>query len=133
MGNYLAYLGVYLSYMAVCAGLLAAGLAAYVWVTPYREFKLIQEGNTAASYSLGGTLIGFTLPLASAAAHSVDLADLAVWGAIALAFQVLAFLAVTVAFKGFRLGMEEGKASYGIMLGSLSIAVGILNAGLLTY
>lgn len=133
MGNYLAYLGVYLSYMAICGGLLAVGLAAYIWITPYREFKLIHDGNQAAAYSLGGTLIGFVLPLASAAAHSVSLGDLAIWGAIALTFQVLAFLAVTLTFKGFRQGMEDGKASYGILLGSLSIAVGILNAGLLTY
>ncbi|MEO5337376.1 MAG: DUF350 domain-containing protein [Magnetospirillum sp. WYHS-4] len=133
MPAYFAYMGVYLTYILVALGLFGAGLAVYVWVTPYKEFRLIREGNMAASCSLVGTMIGFALPLASAMSHSVDLADMAIWSVIALVFQILAFAAATFLFKGFKAGIEEGKVSYGIMLGGLSVAVGILNAGALTY
>ena len=41
----------------------------YQWVTPYHEHTLIREGNTAAAIALGGALIGYVLPLASALSH----------------------------------------------------------------
>ena len=37
----------------------------YIWITPYHEFALIRDGNAAAAISLGGALVGFSLPLAS--------------------------------------------------------------------
>jgi putative membrane protein len=38
----------------------------YQLVTPYHERDLIRQGNTAAAVALGGALIGYVLPLASA-------------------------------------------------------------------
>ena len=80
----LSGLPAFLSYFATAIGLLALFLAVYVFITPYREITLIREGNAAAAASLGGAVLGFVLPLASAITHSVSLPDMAVWGLIAL-------------------------------------------------
>ena len=62
----------FLLYFVVALLLLAAFVAIYVRVTPYREFVLIRGGNIAAAISLTGALIGFVLPLASAIARVLD-------------------------------------------------------------
>jgi hypothetical protein len=48
----------FLLYFAMSLALLAAFLAIYVRITPYREFALIREGNVAASLSLSGAMLG---------------------------------------------------------------------------
>ena len=40
--------------------------AVYQWITPHNKGALIREGNTAAAIMLGGALIGYVIPLASA-------------------------------------------------------------------
>jgi putative membrane protein len=64
------------------AGLVLLGGAVFVHVrvTPHDEVGLIRAGNAAAAVALGGTILGFALPLASAIAHSANLLDAAVWG-----------------------------------------------------
>lgn len=126
-------LGQYMAYMALAIGLFAIGIFVYIRITPYQEFRLIRAGNCTAAWSLGGVMIGLTLPLASAMAHSVSLADMALWGGVALAFQLLAFFFAAFALKDLRNGIEADRTSYGVALAALSIAVGILNAGALTY
>ncbi len=126
-------IGLYLAYMVVAIALFACGVAIYMRITPYQEIRLIRDGNCTAAWSLGGVMIGLTLPLASAMAHSVSLADMAMWGAIALLFQLLAFFAASVTLKDFRAGIEADRTAYGVALAALSVAVGILNAGALTY
>lgn len=128
----LSTLPLYLAYVGTAVALLIGFTAIYIFVTPYREITLIREGNCAAAYSLGGTLIGFGLVLSSAAAHSTSVLDMAVWGAVALAFQVMVFFVTAVVLRAFKEGMEADKTSYGIALGALSIAMGLLNAGALT-
>ena len=67
----------------------------YQWVTPYHEQTLIREGNTAAAISLGGALIGYVLPLASALSHTVTLREFAAWALLAAVIQILAFVVVS--------------------------------------
>lgn len=126
-------IGQYLAYMAVAIGLFGMGIAIYLRVTPYHEIGLIRAGNATAAWSLGGVMIGLALPMASAMAHSISLADMALWSAVALVFQLLAFFAASFALKDIRAGIEADRKAYGVALGALSVAVGILNAGALTY
>lgn len=78
----------------VTAGLLSTlFLMLYCALTPHREIALIREGNTAAATALTGALLGFVIPLASVIAHSAGLADVVVWGAVALAVQLGGFIA----------------------------------------
>jgi putative membrane protein len=108
-------------------------LIIYVRITPYKEFDLIDHGNTAAASSLSGALFGFIIPLASAIIHSVNLSDMLLWGAVALVIQILVYLLVRMLFKGLPVAIQEGVVSKGLFLGALSVAAGILNAACMSY
>lgn len=116
--------------------LLAWGLslALYMAVTPYAELTLVRQGNRAAAWSLSGTALGLALPLASLVAHAVSLVDLAVWALLALVAQLLLWLlARRLLVPELREAIQADRQSVGIMLGSLSLALGLLNAASLTY
>lgn len=123
----------YFSYFGASVGFLVLGLAAYILVTPYRELTLIRQGNAAAAYSLGGAAIGLALPIASAAAHSVGVSDLARWAAVGSLTQMTVFLAVVLLLPGFKQAVADDRVGHGVFLGAVSLAVGVLNAGALTY
>ena len=72
----------------------------YQWVTPYHEHTLIRQGNTAAAIALGGALIGYVLPLASALSHTVSLMEFAAWALLAGVIQIVVF--VTISRMAFR-------------------------------
>ena len=105
----------------------------YQWVTPYHEATLIREGNTAAAISLGGALIGYVLPLASALSHTVSLPEFAAWALLAGVIQIVAFVIVSkLAFKNLSQRIEAGEIASSIYLASISICVGLLNAACMT-
>ena len=124
--DFLVYLGVSLAYLAVF-------VAIYIRITPYREMQLIREGNMAASFSLSGAILGFIVPLASAIQHSVSLIDMAIWGLIAMAVQILAFVVVKLCIPSITRDIPEGKGAQGFFLGSLSLGVGLLNAACMSF
>ena len=119
--EFVVYFGLSLAFVAIF-------LAIYVQVTPYREFALIREGNLAAAASVSGTLLGFALPLASAVIHSVNPYDMALWAAIALVVQLLAYAAARMLLPGIARDIPAGNVAAGVFLGALSLCVGILNA-----
>jgi putative membrane protein len=123
----------FLIYLGIAAVLLASFVAIYVRITPYREIMLIREGNVAAACSLSGTIIGMVLPLASALEYSVNLIDLAVWGTIALAVQLIVFIIARIALPNIVIDIPAGKQASGIFLGAISVAAGLLNAAAMTY
>jgi putative membrane protein len=136
MGNVLASFSGFdnfLAYLAVSLALLACYVAIYVRVTPHRELALIREGNLAASFSLSGSLLGFIVPLSAAIRYSVGLVDMAIWGAIALAVQISAFVVVKLLIPTLTEDIAAGKQAQGFFLGSLSLGVGMLNAACMTY
>jgi len=128
----LATLPLYLSFLGTNVALLAVALSAYVLITPYKEITLIRQGNSAAAYSLGGTSIGMAVVLFSTASGTFNVGELAAWGAIGLVGQLFMFLVVSRLLPGLSKGVEDDKVSYGLTLGMLSIAMGILNAGALS-
>ena len=123
----------FLIYLAASLALLSLFIAIYIWITPYHELTLIRQGNVSAAASLSGTVLGFAIPLANSIAQSVNIAEMAMWGAIALAVQILVFFAVTRVIPGIARDIPEGKVAPGIFLGTLSLATGILNAACMTY
>jgi len=128
----LAALPLYLAFLGTAVALLVVALTIYVQLTPYHEIRLIRQGNRAAAYSLGGTAIGMAIVLYSTASGTLNVVELAAWGGIGLIGQVVVFLAVSLLIPGLRQGLESDKEGYGILLGTLSIAMGILNAGALS-
>jgi putative membrane protein len=128
----LAGLDEFIGYFGLSLAFVAAFLAIYVRITPYREIALIRSGNAAAAVSLSGSLVGFVLPLASAVIHSVNAWDMALWAAIALLVQLLVYFAVRMLVPDVGRQIPDGKIAAGIFLGATSVAAGILNAACMT-
>lgn len=105
----------------------------YTLITPYKEVRLIREGKTAPALSLGGSLLGFVLALAAVIRESVSPIDLLVWGVIALAVQLLAYVAVRIAIPGLVAGIKEDKVGHGAFLGIASVAMGLLCGACVTW
>ena len=126
-------LSAFLSYFAGAIGLLALFLLIYILITPYREIALIRAGNTAAAASLSGAILGFVLPLSSAIAHSVGLLDMLIWGLVALVVQLLGYGVARLLLPDLDRAIPAGQVATGVLLGALSLAIGILNAACMTY
>ena len=123
----------FLVYFGLAIAFVAAFLWIYLLVTPYREIQLIRSGNAAAAWSLGFTLLGFSLPLAAAIIHSVNPWDMMLWAAIALVVQILVFVVVRLLLPEVTKHIQEGQVASGAFLGMLSLAAGVLNAASMTY
>ena len=105
----------------------------YQLITPYHERELIRQGNTAAAVALGGALIGYVLPLASALSQTVSLTEFAAWALLAGVIQIIAFLVVSrILYKALAARIEAGELAAGVYLASISIGVGMLNAACMT-
>lgn len=101
----------------------------YTKTTDHSEMELIGHGNQAAAYALSGSLIGYALPLASAAMHSVSTGMFLLWAGVAMMAQLSVYLVARMALKGLREQIEMDNKAYGLFLGAVAVAVGILNAG----
>jgi putative membrane protein len=123
----------FLVYFGLAILFVIAFLWVYTLVTPYNEMQLIKAGNAAAAWSLGFTLLGFSLPLASAMIHSVNPWDMMLWALIALVVQILVFVVVRLILPDVTRHIQEGQVSSGAFLGLLSLAAGVLNAASMTY
>lgn len=116
-------------FFATAVALLAGFLLLDVLVTPYNELTLIRNGNEAAAISLAGVIIGFALPIAVSVAVSHNLYAMIGWGVVAGIVQLLAYVAARLALPQINHNIPQGKVASGVFLASLSVGVGILNAG----
>jgi len=129
----LATLPGFLAYLLAGIALLYAAMAIYVRVTPLNEMALIRAGNAGAAITLGGAMIGFSLPIASAFQHSVNLVDAAVWSVVALCVQIAVFFVVAKLLgTDWRGAIERGETAGAILKAAVAIAVGLLNAACLS-
>lgn len=134
MLEYLSTLPAFLTWFPIGAALLAAFAAIYIRITPWAELRLIRAGNAAAAASFSGALLGYALVLASVLAHAVSRGDLLTWGVVGLIVQVGAFLLGRVLLgSDLTRRIEEGQVSSGVMLGTISLAAGILNAATMVH
>jgi len=129
----LAGLPAFAAYFALAVILLLLFIRIYSWVTPHDEFGLIRANNAAAAIAFGGALLGFAWPLASAITHSMSLLDCAIWGAVALVVQLIAFFFSCIALKPLPQRIRDGELSAGLFSACCSVAIGMLNAAAMTY
>lgn len=123
---------IFLAYLAESILLSGIFLVLYMRFTPYDEMDLIRKGNTAAAISLGGSITGFVVALASVIIHCVSLIDLAIWGVIALIVQIAAYQVSHLVMKSIAEDIKNGVVSQGIFLGIISLSFGVLNAACMT-
>lgn len=126
--NYYETLPHFFLYFGTALALAVVFLAVYVTITPHREFALIRDGNTAVAVQLVGTFLGFALPLASVIGHSVNLLDVILWGVVALVTQIATFLVIARVFKDIEKRLIDNCVSSGILVGGISLGIGILQA-----
>ena len=133
MYGYVSGLPAFLAYFGTGAALIIAFALLYSLVTPHREFSLVRDGNVAAATAWLGARVGFSLPLASAAANSVSIVDFIIWAAIGGIVQLAAFGIAAAAQKGLSARITAGETAAGLWAGSVALITGLLNAACMTY
>src|SRR6266851_47736 len=88
---------------ATTLGLLALGVLCYTLITPFREMRLVREGNTAAGLVLGGSVVALAIPLAT-------------------------FWVASMLITGLRGMIEAGNVAAACVLTGIQLAVALLNA-----
>ena len=129
------YIG-FISFFFTALALVIVFLYLYAIVTPYDDYKLIfEDNNIAAALGFGGAIIGVAIPLYSALVNSVSYTDFVIWGAIAILIQLIFALIVTRITGKYSLEakISQGVVPVGILMAFLSISIGLLNAGSMSY
>lgn len=132
MGEAMHPVVTYLIYMVTALAMLGAFTLVYTAVTRYKEFELIREGNIAAVLSYGGALVGFSFTLCSSIAIHASYAMFLLWGLASMVVQLVVYVGVSQAVRGMNEAIEENNIAMGGLIGSISIAAGIVNAASLT-
>lgn len=126
--NVVSSLPVFLLQFVVALLVLVAGVLVFQWVTPWREVQLINAGNRAAAVVFGSAVLGLALPLSICLAHSVNTADIVLWGVVAVVLQLAAFFTIEKVFQNLTRRIEDGDMAAAITLASTQMAVAMLNA-----
>ncbi len=129
------YVG-FISFFFTAVALVVVFLYLYAIVTPYDDYKLIfEDNNIAASLGFGGAIIGVAIPLYSALVNSISYNDFVIWGGVAIFIQLIfAFIVTRLGGKySFKTKISQGVIPVGILMAFLSIAIGLLNAGSMSY
>jgi putative membrane protein len=114
----------FISYFVVSIVLLVIFMFIYEKVTPYNEFAEIANNNIAAAITFGGAIIGFTLPLAAAIFYTRDILDMTMWAGITGVVQLVVFMVL----RRFVPNIQAGNIAPAVLLFSMSVSIGILNA-----
>ena len=111
-------------YLGTAAVLLAIFVYVYARATPYKEFALIEHDNIAVAVTFAGAVLGFTIPMVAAIFYTHSLVEMIMWAGITCLVQ----LAVLLVLRGQAKRIEEGHVCSGIVVATLSVAIGLLNA-----
>ena len=122
----------FILYLATSCVLLALHTKVYTIITPHDEFKLIREGKMAASIALGGSIVGFSIPLAGVVSHSLSIPDVIIWGLIASVIQLGVFFVASKIIPELSKRIEDNSVAAGLFVATLAIAVGLLNTACMT-
>ncbi|WP_025137860.1 DUF350 domain-containing protein [Achromobacter sp. DH1f] len=122
----------YLIYIVSALVMLGVFTAVYTTVTRYKEFELIREGNIAAVLSYSGALVGFSFTLCSSIAIHASFIMFVVWGVAAMVVQLVVYAVMAQAIRGLNEAIEENNIAMGGLIGSISLAAGVVNAACLT-
>jgi putative membrane protein len=123
----------FLAYFCVAAVAVILYLVVYTRITRHDEFAMIANNSAGAAVALGLSLVGFSLPVASAIAHSANIFDCAIWSLIALVVQILVYFAARIPVPNLAQKLEAGEMAAAVWLGFASITAGALSAASMSY
>lgn len=122
----------FLLFFTVAITLTVSFLALYVYITPYNEIRLIKNGNVASAISFSGTILGLAIVMYNCVVYSHSLKEMAVWGVVGLAIQLIVWVGINFAFGDLNKAISEDECvADGIILATSSIGVGIIQAACL--
>src|SRR5688572_4954783 len=124
----LAGLPAFLLYFCVSTVAVVLFLLIYVRITAHDEFDLLTKNVPGAAISLGLSMLGFALPVASAIAHASDIVDCIIWSIIALCVQVIAYYIARIPVPNLSRRIAAGDLAPAIWLGLASVTAGLLSA-----
>lgn len=108
--------------------ILILGAALYALLTPHREIQLIRDGNSAAAMSLGGVLIGLAIPLSASLGASNSKLEIAIWGVMIIAVQLLVFRIIDLVLHGLPQRIQDGEISAATLLVGAKISSALILA-----
>ncbi len=117
-----------LLHAAVTLLILILGTALYALLTPHREIALIRDGNSAAAISLGGVMVGLSIPLAVSLNASTSVIEIFIWGAATVAVQLLVFRLTDFVLRGLPQRIQDGEISAAALLVAAKIATALILA-----
>lgn len=129
----LAGLPAFLTYFSISLVAVVIYLLVYPRLTHHNEYELIRKNVPGAAISLGLSLIGFALPLASAVAHAANPVDCVIWSAIALCVQVIVYYVARIPLPDLSDRIAAGEMAAAIWLGLASVTAGVLSAASMTW
>jgi putative membrane protein len=129
----LAGLPAFLLYFCISTVALVAFLWIYTRITAHDEFDLLTKNVPGAAISLGLSMLGFALPVASAVAHASDVVDCIIWSVIALCVQVIAYYIARIPVPNLSQRIAAGELGPAIWLGLASVTAGLLSAASMTW
>ena len=112
--------------------LLIAFFSLYTRTTVYDEMALIHQGNVAAALSLGGALVGFSATLAAGIVYTSSFSEFLAWAVGAMVVQVIAYAIAARLLHMSKQEIESNNIAFGGLMGTISLAVGVLNAACLS-
>ncbi|MCM3713789.1 DUF350 domain-containing protein [Alkalihalobacillus oceani] len=133
---YLDTLDRFLIYLLVALALFAIATYIFKLITPYSERKLIKSGNIAVTLKLLGKMAGVVVVLQSAIRHSINLLDLIIWAFIAIVIQIVLHLVIEYGLTrktNVTKEVENGNTAVGLLLGGVSVLVGLIVAATISY
>jgi len=129
----LSGLPLFLAYFCLSLVVVTGYLYVYTRITPHDEFELIRKNVPGAAISLGLSLLGFALPVASAIAHAANIVDCLIWSVIALIVQLIVYYLVRIPVPDISKRIEAGDLAPAIWLGLASATGGLLSAASMTW
>ena len=109
----LAGLPAFLLYFCISTVAVIAFLWIYTRITAHDEFELLTKNVPGAAISLGLSMLGFALPVASAVAHASDVLDCIIWSVIALCVQVIAYYVARIPVPNLSQRIAAGELGAG--------------------
>lgn len=113
--------------------MVAIFLFIYTRITPHNEWQLIKNDNLAAALAFSGSILGYIIPLSSAAINAVSVPDYLIWGVIALVVQLLVYGSVRLYMPKLSEKIINRNLAAGLFMGTSALAGGIFNAACMTW
>jgi putative membrane protein len=128
----LASFPAFIATFALSLLLLSVFWSLLTFITPHDEFTLIREGNMAAAIMVCASLFGFALPLGATIMRSVSHGGLVAWALVAMAVQIAVYLGMRLIIRSLHDDIVADRASVAVLVGSVSVIAGLLNAAALS-